>query len=227
MVGAAHAQPGLGTGIYTYAEAARFLRVSSAKVRRWAEGYVYWLNGEQRRKGPVLQRERPPLGLLTFCDLVELFFVREFDKAGVKLQDIRDSARLLADELKTPYPFACERLHTDGVQILRAKGRHYENVARQQKVFKFAEDFFKKIEFADDCLARRWWPMGPDKLVVIDPHRSFGTPIEAKSGIRTDVLYAAYKAEEGDSKAVAEWYEISREGVESAVKFEEEWLKAA
>ncbi|MDO8588434.1 MAG: hypothetical protein Q7T82_15510 [Armatimonadota bacterium] len=220
-------QPGLGSGIYTHAEAARLLRVSTAKARNWAEGYTYQIDGRERTKAPVLQRRAGQPGLLTFHDLIELFFVREFRNAGVSLQDIRGAAKLLSEKWDTPYPFACRKLDTDGVQILMAAGEHYENVARQQNVFRFAEDFFKNIDFSDDCLAEKWWPMGRDKLVVIDPHRSFGTPIDLKSGVRTEILYAAYQAEDRDVEAVANWYEIPPEQVKAAVEFEETWLKAA
>jgi len=218
-------QPGLGTGIYTYREAARLLRVSSAKVRSWAEGYVYALNGREREKAPVLQRRVWVPGLLTFRDLIELFFVREFRKAGVSLQDIRDAARLLANRWDTPYPFAHDKLNTDGRQILLEAGEHYENVANQQQVFQFAADFFKNIDFRDE-IAESWWPLGRDKLIVVDPHRSFGAPVELRSGVRTDVIFATYRAEQ-DFQAVAEWYDILPEAVTAAVEFEEQWSKAA
>lgn len=227
MMTEAKTKPGLGSGIYTYHEAARLLHVDTANVRRWAEGYTYKLNGEIRRKEAILQGP-PGDGLLTFYDLIELFFVREFRNAGVKLQDIRDTAKYLADRWQTPYPYACNKLQTDGQQILLDAGDHYENVARKQCVFRFAEDFFKNIEFdAETCLAQEWWPIGRNKLIVIDPKRSFGTPIDVKTGVRTDILYAAYKAENGDIKAVVDWYEVTEETVEAAVEFEEEWLKAA
>jgi len=218
-------QPGLGTGIYTYPEAAKLLGVSSAKVRRWADGYVCALNGRERQKKPVLQRRTCLPGLLTFCDLIELFFVREFRDAGVPLQDIRDAAWLLADRWDTPYPFAFRRLETDGRQILLQAGEQYENVARRQQVFGFAAEFFKNIDF-DRELAERWWPLGREKLIVIDRHRSFGAPIDCRSGVRTEVIFATYKAEQ-DTKAVAEWYEIRTEAVIAAVEFEERWSRAA
>jgi uncharacterized protein (DUF433 family) len=223
----ARKKPGLGSGIYTYYEAARLLKVDAANVSRWAKGYTYKLNGEIRRKEAILQ-EPPRDGLLTFYDLIELFFVREFRQAGVKLQDIRDTAKYLSDQWQTPYPFACNKLQTDGQQILLDAGDHYFNVARQQAVFRFAEDFFKNIEFnVETCLPLEWWPIGRDKLIVIDPKRSFGTPIDVKTGVRTDILYAAYKAENGDIEAVADWYEVTKDAVEAAVEFEEQWLKAA
>ena len=218
--------PGLGSGIYTYYEAAKLLGVDKTQVRRWADGYTYSLRGEQKHKEPVLQRQRTPEGLLTFYDLIELFIVRELIRAGVRMEVIRASAALLSRELDTPYPFACEKIYTDGVQILHDAGDQYENVATKQQVFQFIEDFFKNMEFDRNYLPMRWFPLGPERLIVMDPKRSFGTPIDFRSGMRTDVLYSTYKAEE-DIDAVADWYEVTREAVEAAVEFEEQWKKAA
>ncbi len=217
---------GLGSGVYTYADAARLLGVSTQQVRRWCEGYVYRLNGEEIRRDGVLEREQTREGLLTFHDLIELVFVREFASAGVRLQRIVDTARLLREKWHTAYPFAYKRLQTDGSQILLDEGGHYANVAMHQQVFRFAEQFFKNIDF-DGSLASLWWPMGHAKLVVLDPQRSFGAPIDARRGIRTQLLHRAYIAEERDVQAVADWYDVEPECVETAVEFEEQWLKRA
>ena len=120
---------GLGSGVYTYAEAARLLGATTQQVRRWAEGYVYNLNGQDVHKEGVLERERTREGLLTFHDLIELVFVNQFAKAGVKMRHIRDTAKLLREKWQTPYPFAYERLQTDGYQLLLDSGKNYENVS--------------------------------------------------------------------------------------------------
>ena len=75
-------------------------------------------------------------------------------------------------------------------------------------------------------MADKWWPMGRESLVVIDPKRAFVAPIDIRSGIRTDILYRAFLAEQ-DIEAVVDWYEVSAEAVKDAIKFEGQWLKAA
>ena len=211
--------------MYSYSEAAHLLRVSKSKVRAWAEGYVYNRSGKHVRQAPVLQGQRPYSDMLTFQDLIELMIVSQLREAGVKLQEIRDAAQLLAEDLDTPYPFANQRLYTDGVQILREHGKGYQNVAKQQQVFEFVEEFFKNIKFKDD-IAVAWTPMGPDVPVLVDPHRSFGAPIETARGVRTDIIHSTYRAE-GDMSSVAEWYDIPLASVEAAVRFEEQWQQKA
>ncbi len=219
-------RPGFGSGVYTYHEAARLLRVHTTQVRRWAEGYVYTLNGIQREKKPILQRSHTGQGLLTFHDLIELYAVKVLREAKVKMRTIREASERLADELGTPYPFANQRIHTDGVAILRQAGRDYEDIVTKQRVFEFIRDFFKDIDFDRDKLAQHWYPLGREKLIVLDPHRAFGAPIDLKSGVRTDVLYLTYTAQK-DVKAVADWYEVTPEAVKAAIEFEGQCQKAA
>jgi uncharacterized protein (DUF433 family) len=218
------AQPQLGTGIYTIADAARLLCVSASTLRRWVEGYVYVRNGDLRQSGPVIDRTGAEPGLLTFFDLVEMFFVREFRKTDVDLPHIREVAEILRKDWKTPYPFAQKRVVELRRQLLDREGM--QTVLGQQQVFGFAEEFFKDIDFDRSGLASAWHPLGKDKLIVLDPQRSFGAPIEVRSGIRTDTLYRQFKAE-GTIDAVADWYEISPEAVEQAVEFEEKCGQAA
>lgn len=228
MAQSASSRPDLGTGVYTYAEAARLLQVKSARVRRWAQGYCARRRGREIRKEPILRSDAARLGVVTFADLVELMFVKCFISLGVPLAEVVAAAERLALELDTPYPFACKRLETDGRQLLEAFGPGYRNPATLQIVFAFASELFKDVDFdPDTCLAERWWPLGRDRKIVVDRHRSFGAPIVEERSIRTDVLYATYKAEERDAELVAEWYRVPKEAVLAAVEFEEEWLKAA
>ena len=221
---AEHKKPGLGSGIYSYSEAARLLNVSTSKVRAWSEGYVRKRGEERVLQRPVLQGGRESGGFLTFQDLIELMFVKELRNAGVELATIRAAAQVLSEELQTPYPFAHERLVTDGAQLLREHGSGYQSVADKQHVFAFVAQFFKDIIF-EDREAVSWLPMGKDRPVLVDPHRSFGAPIETSRGVRTDVIYSAYEAEDHDAQLVAEWYDIPLESVQAAVEFEQQWQR--
>ena len=213
--------PGLGTGIYTISEAAHLLKVSKRKIVGWAENYVNSREGEVRVSPPVLDRAGAEPGLLTFRDLVELFFVREFRKAGVDLPHIREVARILRLEWQTPYPFATKKVVDLGRQLVDRQDMI--TIIGQQQVFEFGREFFRDIDFDKSGLAEAWHPLGKGKLIILDPRRSFGAPIEMRSGIRTDVLYRQYKAEGADFETVADWYELPAEAVRQAVEFEEKW----
>lgn len=214
----------LGTGIYTFGEAATLLQVSSQKLARWAGGYTFKRDGEVRASGPIIDRTDAEPGLLNFFDLIELFFVREFRRAEVPLQDIRRDAALLRREWQTSYPFALRRLVELGQRLVDRTQMH--TIWGKQQVFEFARGFFRDVDFDDSGLAKAWHPLGKSKLIILNPARSFGAPIEVRSGVRTEVLYRQYRAER-DLEAVAEWYEVTVEGVEQAVEFEERWRAKA
>ena len=216
--------PALGTGIYTILDAARLLQVSTRKVAGWAEGYINTRNGQTRVSGPILERVEADPGLLTFYDLIELFFVREFRKRDVDLPQIREAANILRHDWHTAYPFAQNKIvDLEGKLVNREQ---LQTVLGKQGLFDFAHEFFKDLDFDSKGQAALWHPLGPQKLIIVDPHRSFGAPIDIRSGIRTDVLFRQYKAE-GDMQSVADWYEVPLEAVEQAVEFEEQWQKKA
>lgn len=219
--------PSLGTGIYTIPEAARLLGTTPRRLKGWAEGYRHHRGDVVRTSEPILDRSKTEAGLVTFAELIELFFVREFINAGVKLPRVRVVHSHLRREWGTPFPFAFGKLYTDGRTLLMAAGDDFLDVIKQQKVFVFAREFFKDVDFDQAQLAARWWPLGHGRLVVLDPQRAFGSPIEVRSGIRTEVLFNAFQAENADAKAVAEWYEIDEQAVLDAVAFEDKWRKAA
>ncbi len=208
----------LTEGVYTLSEVARLLQVSPSVVARWAKGYVYAAGDEERSSGPVLAEGSAEGGLLNFHDLVELFFVREFRKARVPLPKIRGAANVLRKRWGTRYPFALRRIAELNKDLVDEKA--LEVVLGQQRVFEFAKRFMRFFDFDEEGLATAYYPLGKNKLVVLDPSRSFGAPIEIRSGVRTEVLYRQYLVEE-DVRAVADWYEVALDGVTQAVEFEE------
>ena len=75
----------------------------------------------------------------------------------------------------------------------------------------------KDLEFDADVVAR-WFPLGHNQSIVIDPTRSFGRPISAASGVATEVLANAAKVEKSVERAAAV-YEVSVSAVRDAVLF--------
>ena len=79
--------------------------------------------------------------------------------------------------------------------------------------------FLVDVDFSDEDLPLRWWPMGRRGRIIIDPQRSFGRPIVADKGVPTCVLSQAYEVERS-TKVVAKWYEVSPRAVRDSVEFE-------
>jgi hypothetical protein len=119
-------------------------------------------------------------GVLTFLDLIELFLVSRFRQQGVSMPAIRETRKIAATG----------RFHANGRALIeekerripgRASQRVYEDLQRSQWVLaEVAESLIQKLDYTGD-LARRYWPLGTERHVVLDPARSFGKPIDAKT----------------------------------------------
>jgi uncharacterized protein (DUF433 family) len=225
----------VGVGLYSYPEAARILGVPAPKLRRWAGDYRPRAEGTERLHKPVIVRH---LGkgqpMLTFVELMELYFVKLFRAEGVSMPTIRKAAEEAARRFGTSHPFAVQRFDTDGHRIfatLRENAREervVEELGRGQLVFDtVARSFFRKLDYPDDGAVRRYWPLGHEGRVVLDPQRAFGQPIDAESGVPTRALYEAVLADGGQPpEAVAKWFDVPLAAVHAAVKYETGLLAA-
>lgn len=224
------AQPTIGVGVYTVPEASRLTRVPAARIRRWLRGYEYNRRRDHRRSGPVWRSQLQPIDNameLGFLDLMEVRFVDAFLKAGLSLPKIRKAAKLAAELVGRDHPFSTQKFRTDGKTVfveLKHKERGDKSVLdlerRQFGIYDvILPSLLEGVEFDEEGQAARWRPEGATPLVVLDPQRQFGQPIVETGGVQTSVIADAVRAE-GSIETVARWFEITREAVEQAVKFE-------
>jgi len=238
----------LGTGIYTPGEAAALLHEKPATVRRWAFGY-----GRMRPTGPVhhaplINTDLPVLEgkqAISFVELIEMLYIRAFESAGASWGIIKEAANVAARELAEHghaqghrHPFAMRRFFVDpegllyvvlgesegseAVVLLQGHGQH----AFPQLV----RPYLDQIDFGLDDVATRWWPLGREGGVSIDPGFAFGAPVVEEAAIRASTLSDAYDAELGQHggdavNRVAWMYEITPRSVETALEFRR-WLTA-
>ena len=145
--------------------------------------------------------ERGTVGL-GFLDLIELRYVKALVEAGVSWHVLRAAHARASEVLRVAHPFATKRFFTDGLTILtRIADPALLDVVGNQVAFSRILNRYlaggEGLDFDDDNMAARWWPMGKKRLVVIDPELSFGQPIVSTEGVPTAVLYKAYLAESG------------------------------
>jgi uncharacterized protein (DUF433 family)/DNA-binding transcriptional MerR regulator len=217
----------LGKGIYTVPDASRLSRVSSRRIR-------YWLKGISSETAPesdahqLWKGELRPIEdklALGFHDLQEVRFIDAFRKAGVSWHLLRAAHDVARQRYAIEHPFCTRRFVTDGSQIIEGlgeapEGPSYEEVVQGQRMFpRVIKPFLRELEFADGDHLVRWWPLGKERSVVLDPQRQFGQPITARAGIATEILRAAESA--GQSvEEIAEWYELDALSVRDALEFE-------
>jgi len=228
----------LGIGVYTVPEAARLTGVSAPRIRRWLTGYTFTSRATQRSSAPVWQRQVVSSSgelVLSFRDLLEVRFVDAFRRHGVRWKVIRLAAERAAEIIEDSHPFSTRRFKTDGrsifADIVQETGEEsLLDLARSQYELKaIVEPFlFEGLEFSEISGAPvRWWPLGLDRRVVIDPERSFGQPIVTPESVPTSILAKAVKAEEGSIDSVARWYLVHPKAVKDAVELETRLAAAA
>jgi uncharacterized protein (DUF433 family) len=143
----------------------------------------------------------------------------------VSWQRIRDTAAVAARMFSTRHPFALRQLYADpnGVRCtLREQ-------CGSNGFGEIVKPYLEQMEFGEDGVARRWWPMGRHGGVVLDPNLVFGAPTLEGTRIRAELLADSYDAElpafgERAIDRVAWTYDLSPRQVKSALEFRE-WLR--
>jgi uncharacterized protein (DUF433 family) len=161
---------------------------------------------------------------LSFLDLMEVRFVHAFRKHHVSWGAIRVAAQRACELYGSTHPFSMKRFKTDGKRIFaeieREKDVQLFDINKEQFVFHHIVErsLYAGIEF-DDGQAARWFPLYPQKQIVIDPVRAFGRPIVDRNGVPAEILARAAEVE-GSAAAAARWYDVSVSSVKAAIEFQ-------
>ena len=169
--------------IYTVAEAARMVGIHPLTVRRW-------MFNKNTAAPPPLTGGDGPL-LLSFLSVIEIVVAKSFRRLGFQTRYIREARDYALERLEVDYPFASLRLRTAGCRVLAewesahpsdagsmiVLKRHAEPGAEQWSLPNLVQEAIAAIEFASDELAERWYPMGKDIPIVVDPRFAAGRPV--------------------------------------------------
>ena len=211
---------------YPAAEAGRLVGLSPGRVRRWLRGYGYLHAGAVRRQAPVVRREGARgTSYASFLDLVDLLFVKRFLDHGVSLQRVRAALQEALEILGTSRALR-ETFFTDGSDIylkVQHKGDAILELLSggQWTIAPLIEQLSEQIEFdSPGGLARRWYPLGRERHVVLDPSVGFGRPVLVGRGVATANVYDLFRAENERVEAVRAWWDLTDGEVEAAVEFE-------
>jgi len=217
-------------GVYSVPEASRLVRMPRGWVKRMVRGYAFrGRKGQPSASPPLFRGTHEDVGgviNLSFLDLIELLFVRDFREHGVSMPIIRRAAVVAAEMFKDlDHPFCLKRFATDGKYIFGTAAteegdEHMIDLVHRQHVFsQVMEPFLKQLEYSEAGELLRWFPMGKGTPVVLDPRLSFGAPVVEKFSVPTSILYGAFKAGEKDED-IATWYEMPLPSVQAAIAFE-------
>lgn len=223
-VAAGTGDPLLG-GFYTVSEAARLLRIDNRqRIYRWLR---------PMDRGAVVARDYEPIDKLqelSFWDLIEVRFVEHFRRQGLSLQYLRKVADQARRDLKTQHPFALSKAEflTDRKkifeQIAEGEGRQIrELLTGQYEMYETIEEILAKgMAFNPKTfLAEEWRPLKNDcPNVVVNPRYDYGRPVIGVRHVPTAAIIRQWKAEKGDKRRVADWWQIDQSEVAEAIEFE-------
>ena len=223
----------LDVPMYSQAMASRLVGLDSSRVRRWLQGYEYTYAPKtstakgRRRQSPLVHR-RGALGsqYASFVDLIDLLFVKKFVEHGISVQRLRKALEEAVD-LTGDHHFAQRRFWTDGRKIyLQIKDKPAEALLEllsggQWVIAPIIKQVAHQIEFdAITGVSKRWFPLGKEKSVVVDPSVAFGAPTIAGRGVQTANIFDLYEGEGRNIGRVSAWLDLPPQAVQNAVDFE-------
>ena len=220
MITATFHKQQLGSGIYTIPDISKILAIPQAKVRRYLN--EYW----DERLGKKLFNETyswstdNKIKAVNFYTLIELYTCFHLQELGVKPREILKSRMAMVKDLKIPYPFASDKLLSDGKKIwyefkdsiVKADG------SKQSDFVEFIREFANKIEFNSNKIAEKFWPVGRQSDVVVNPHNQFGQPILNGTNINAEVIFSMYESGE-QIDTIGILYDLTKKQVNDAISF--------
>jgi uncharacterized protein (DUF433 family) len=211
----------INNGIYTIPEIGRILRLPYQRVNYWIN--KYWDN----ELGEILQGKYSwtidNTRAVSFHTLIEFFVFFHLSEVGVRPKEVLNAHIELSKVFNTPFPFAQKNI----LKNIRTTGRNIFLETKQgiisldgTKQFKieFIRGFYRNLEFNNELIASRFWPLGKEKSILIDPRRQFGHPVLGSTNIYPETIYNLYKAGEPiDFLAFA--YEIDPKIISDAIDY--------
>jgi len=212
---------GLGNGIYTIPEIANILRLPYYKVNNWVN--KYW----DGRLGAAFEKSYSwkidDTRAVSFHTLIEFYVFYQFAEVGVRTNKVLDAHIELTRHFNTLFPFAksniLKNIRTDGKRIyLQINNLIISLDGTKQLNLDFIDIFFRNLEFDDELLACKYWPLGKNNDILVDPKRQFGHPVIGETNIFPEAIYEMYKGGE-PIPFIASLYGISEKAVNDAIIF--------
>ncbi len=217
---------------YSLALTSRLVGLTQSRVSRWLKGYTYQYSpapGEapiRRTLGPVIPASaREDSVFVSFLDVIDLLFVKAFLNEGISLQRLRQALTEAEQVLGRPR-FAYKEFWTSGrsifLQVRNHEGALLELLSGGQWTFAdIIRDTGHQLDFDRKTgISERWFPLGRENPIVLDPRICFGAPTVYRRGILTANVHDFYLAEERDKKRVCSWFSLEPQEVDAAVRYQ-------
>lgn len=209
---------------YTFAEAARYLRLPDSTIRSWFTGMTYGSRPNVRTFRPILKPSS--LNLLSFYDIASAHVLMSLRSKGVTAENIRAVVESLEKEYpNSSHPLLGRDFFLFGRQVVIKQLGQLMNLSkyRQWGLKRVMERFLSRVEMDSNKMPVRFSPVRAihsrgKGLIVIDPNLSCGRPVIRGTGIAAEII--AHRKESGESITIlAKDYGITRRAVEEAIRY--------
>jgi uncharacterized protein (DUF433 family) len=208
--------------MYSFREVSHLSGVSVSTVRNWLLGY----SAPQGEVKPLLKGHPPEEKACSFLHLIEIVVAAKFRKAEHEsyktVRRAYDNARIL---FKLDYPFASMDLKAIGghiVHIMHVPGISLQAVDQLEQFTlpDLVQETIAQLEYEED-LASKWYPLGKDVPIVVDPRISAGLPIIKGRGITVEAIQKRYFQARQKMEFIEKDFELEHDVVEEAIRFAE------
>lgn len=200
---------------------ANILRLPNQKVNRWTNNY--WDNRFGKKYDNRYSWKVENSKAVNFLTLVEFYTFIQLRDSGVTATKALKAHEELAELENTSYPFAkkniIDNICTDGKRIYFSyNGNILSLDGSRQFNLDFIKYFFKKLDFGENDLAKRLWPLGKDRNIVCDPARRFGQPVIDGTNILAATICNLYKSGEKE-EFIASLYDLTVPQINDALEY--------
>ena len=194
--------------VYTYAEADTIAGVSRGTSKRWTEGYSYTNpKGERVTLPPITPKPQDAGPGVSFLDLVEVVAIGRFLARDFSIRGVRSIVSDCQETFGVERPLVMERFRTGARQAFVDRDGVLYPVGRQpgRGTYALADilgPFLEEIEYSGEWVTR-WWPLGRDQFIVVDPEYGFGLPVVSGTGVRKSETGAKPRPSRGSLRRLA------------------------
>jgi len=205
-------------GIYTAADISRIFKIPYPQVKYWFRYYI-----RNKLFHSIGYRYYFPIKdtiAINFLSLIEMYVFYSLKEKKIKTSSIIKMHTQMSKYLGTPYPFASQEFYVSGKQVYFGEIDSLIEASDVYQAFipSFVKQFAERIKFNDKRIARKFYPLGKDKSVVLNPENQCGQPTIDGTNILTSTLWEYYKGKESID-TIAKLFDLSIENVQDAIEF--------
>jgi len=207
--------------MYSFTEVAHLSHVSVGTVRNWLLGYTV----EQGTVEPLFKGQFDEEKACSFLQLIEIVVAAGFRKSEhVPFRTVRLAYENAKKLYKYEYPFAHVELKAYGghiVHIIRVPGISLQAIDQPEQFTlpDLVQETLSQLEYEYE-LANRWWPVGKNIPIVVDPQISAGLPVVEGRGITVEAIHKRFKANQ-KMDFIAKDFDLEFGIVEEVIRYAE------